>query len=168
LSAASNATPIIYLAKIGRLDLLSKLFRSVTIPKAVYEEVVVLGKKEGYAEVVAIEEAISNKSIIIREEKVNKKLLNFAREIDGGEAEVISLAKAVGADIVLMDDASGRRVATAMGLNVKGTLYVLLKACKSGIISKKECKDCIEKINRVGFRMGSEIYGLVMQELERI
>jgi len=36
----SNATPLIALAKIDRLDLLQELFGTIVIPQAVYEEVV--------------------------------------------------------------------------------------------------------------------------------
>jgi len=38
-----NATPLIALARIGRLDLLRLAFEQVVIPKAVYEQVVVKG-----------------------------------------------------------------------------------------------------------------------------
>lgn len=37
----SDTTPLISLLKIGRLDLLEKLFGNVLIPQAVYEELIV-------------------------------------------------------------------------------------------------------------------------------
>lgn len=37
----SDTTPLISLLKIGRLDLLEKLFGNVLIPQAVYEELTV-------------------------------------------------------------------------------------------------------------------------------
>jgi len=40
MRAVVNSSPLIFLAKIGKLDLLNKLFDEVIIPKAVYEEVV--------------------------------------------------------------------------------------------------------------------------------
>lgn len=34
-----NSTPIIALSKVGRLDLLRKMYQEITIPEAVYQEV---------------------------------------------------------------------------------------------------------------------------------
>jgi len=43
----SNATPLIYLAKAARLDLLLSLFEEIFILEAVREEVVLKGKELG-------------------------------------------------------------------------------------------------------------------------
>jgi predicted nucleic acid-binding protein len=40
----SDSTPLINFAKLGRLDLLQKLFEKVYIPEAVYYEVVIEGE----------------------------------------------------------------------------------------------------------------------------
>jgi hypothetical protein len=40
----SNSTVLIYLAKIGKLSLLKKLFRKVLIPGEVFNEVVIRGR----------------------------------------------------------------------------------------------------------------------------
>ncbi len=39
----SNSSPIIHLAKIGRLNLLHEFYGTVTVPNAVYEECVTEG-----------------------------------------------------------------------------------------------------------------------------
>ncbi len=41
MKAVVNSSPLIFLAKINRLDLLNKLFDEVIIPKAVYEEALI-------------------------------------------------------------------------------------------------------------------------------
>ena len=43
----SNAGPLIHLTKIGRLNLLKELFKSVVIPKTVKIEVIERGKERG-------------------------------------------------------------------------------------------------------------------------
>lgn len=53
---------------------------------------------------------------------------------DPGEAEAIALAVQVRADLVLMDEELGRRTAKAMGLNVTGTLGLLLRAWQQGLL----------------------------------
>ncbi|CAG0963865.1 MAG: hypothetical protein MPEBLZ_02775 [Candidatus Methanoperedens nitroreducens] len=46
----SNSTILIYLAKIGKLNLLKKLFTEVFIPVEVFNEVVVNGKEQQHIE----------------------------------------------------------------------------------------------------------------------
>ena len=44
----SNASTLIYLAKVNRLHLLKDLFKKVIIPMEVYEEVIIRGIKDGF------------------------------------------------------------------------------------------------------------------------
>ncbi|MBC7090737.1 MAG: hypothetical protein H5T50_02330 [Nitrososphaeria archaeon] len=44
IAAVSNSTPLIYFAKIGRLDVLRVVFDKIFIPEAVFEETVIRGK----------------------------------------------------------------------------------------------------------------------------
>lgn len=55
----SNSTPLIYLAKVGRIDLLRKVFKTVFIPQEVKNEVVDKGKLLGEQDAYIIEKAIS-------------------------------------------------------------------------------------------------------------
>ena len=48
----SNSSPLIALAKIGKLHILRELFGEITIPKAVWDEVVVKGRGKPGAEEV--------------------------------------------------------------------------------------------------------------------
>ncbi len=40
----SNSSPIIHLAKIGRIHLLQEFYKNIAIPSAVYEECIIEGK----------------------------------------------------------------------------------------------------------------------------
>ena len=55
----SNSTPLIYLAKIGKLDLLKVLFGEILIPKEVWAEVVEKGKSLGQKDAYAVENAVA-------------------------------------------------------------------------------------------------------------
>lgn len=165
MRVVSNSTPLIYLSKLGKLELLRKLFREIIIPKEVFNEVVSGGKKEKFPEVLVIEDAIHEGWIKTKEIKVDRRLLKFAPELDSGEAEVISIAREVKGDLVLMDDASARSISESFGLNTKGTIYVLLKAYKSGLITKEEVKGLLDKLILAGFRLSSEVYSRILKEL---
>jgi hypothetical protein len=56
-------------------------------------------------------------------------------QLHRGEAEAISLAGHVPADILLIDEQDGRQFAPQMGLAVTGVLGVLLRAKRSGDIA---------------------------------
>ena len=166
MNVVSNSSSLIYLSKIGKLELLKKLFVKVFIPGEVFEEVVVKGKLERHAEVISIENGIKDRWIIVKNIKLESALLRFAAEIDAGEAEVIALSSKL-RGLTLMDDSSGRRVAESFGLNVKGTLYVVLLALRKGFLSRKEAKECIEKLIKAGFRLSAETYAEAVKEIER-
>lgn len=162
----SNAGPLIYLAKLGKLNLLQRLFKDVIISKEVYEEVV-KGKEEKFFDALIIKKSIEEGWIKVKESKADKKISQFAPEIDQGEISTINLAKKFKPSLVLIDDASGRAIAESFGLNVKGTLYVLLRAYRKKLINKKEAKDSVNKLVFSGFRISQEVYIKVLEELDK-
>lgn len=164
----SNSTPLIYLSKTNKLSLLREVFKTVIIPAGVFNEVVVRGRREGYSEVIVIEEAIRGKWLQVKNTKVDHKLLEIAREIDRGEGETISLGRNIKADLILIDDATGRKVAESLGLNVKGTLYVILRGLKKNVLSKREAKDYIFELVSSGFRLSPEVLGGVLRKIEKM
>ena len=162
----SNASPLIYLSRIRKLGLLKKLFKLVIIPYEVYQEVVVRGKKEGFQDVLFIEKAIEEGWIKVKETRTNKKLIRIAKELDKGEIEVISLAENLNPELTLIDDASARIIAESFGLNVKGTLYVILKAFKQKLITKQEVLVLLNRLAREGFRLSQELYLQILSEID--
>jgi len=56
----SNASTLIYLAKVNRLHLLKDLFKKVIIPMEVYEEVVIRGIKDGFSDARIVENAVKD------------------------------------------------------------------------------------------------------------
>ena len=163
----SNASPLIYLAKIKKLDLLKSLFKEIIIPKEVFDEVVTKGKEEKFLEVFHIDNAIKSGWIKIKEIEINKELEKLSAEIDMGENSVINLARKLNANLLLIDDASARTIAESLGFNVKGTLYVILKAYKRKFIEKNEAKQILNKLIFEGFRISQEIYIQFIEELEK-
>ncbi len=65
----SNATPLIYLAKADKLALLQNTINQVLIPKAVFQEVVVEGKRLGEKDAYRVEKAIDQGWLKVKEVK---------------------------------------------------------------------------------------------------
>ena len=118
-----NATPLIALSLINRLDLLPALFEEIVVPRAVYEEIVVQGGgRVGAA-------ALSNATWM--QVKGPDRLLTIEPlllGLDAGELQVLLLARDLQPDWVLVDERHGRRVARVLQLPVKGAVGILLAA----------------------------------------
>ncbi|MCK4296706.1 MAG: DUF3368 domain-containing protein, partial [Candidatus Marinimicrobia bacterium] len=82
--------------------------------------------------------------------------------LDKGEAETIALSEEIGADLVLIDEHWARKIAEYKGLKYTGTLGVLLKAKKKGLI--KELKSLLNELLKRGFWIGTELYNAVLKE----
>ncbi|WP_256875086.1 DUF3368 domain-containing protein [Nostoc sp. C052] len=68
--------------------------------------------------------------------------------VDRGEAEAIALAQSTPDSTVLLDDAQARRVAERLGIRRIGTVGILRKAKKAGLIV--ELKVYIEQLRTNG------------------
>jgi uncharacterized protein len=94
----SNSTILIGLAKIGKLDLLRRVFSKIFIPQEVYIELVEKGKRKPGAEKIKNARWIEPKSVKDRTQ-VNLLLTSLEK----GEAEVLCLAKELKAGLVLLE-----------------------------------------------------------------
>lgn len=151
----SNSTVLIYLAKIGKLSLLKKLFKQVIIPAEVFTEVVTIGKEHLHPDAFVIEAAVEDGWIEVKEIETLRELEEFG--IDSGEAEAISLAKSLGIP-VLLDQTHARIAAKALGLKPRGTIFVLLAALQKKLFTYEEYQDSLEELVKAGFRMSDEVY----------
>ena len=77
--------------------------------------------------------------------------------VDRGEAEAIALAQSIPDSMVLLDDAQARRVAEHLGIRRIGTLGILRRAKKAGLIS--ELKIYIEQLRSNGIYIRSNLMG---------
>lgn len=141
----SNSGPLIHLAMIGRLDLLKLLFGRVVIPRTVRMEVVDRGKEEGKADAFLIEGEIENGWIVVDDPFGSAEDIADSVGIDAGEAEAIMLARSRHCP-VLIDDLAARRFASGLGLEVTGSIGVVVRAVKVGLISRDEGLDALDKL----------------------
>lgn len=146
MNIVSNSSPLIALAKIEKLDILRC---EVVIPNAVFDEITI--PKKEY--VKKLYKWGKDKTIDVK----NKKAVEYLELIIGkGEAETIVLGEELNADAVLIDDLKARRIAKIRGLNVIGTIGVLLDAKEKGFIG--ELKPLLDMLIKKKIRVSKELY----------
>jgi len=153
LIVVANSSVLIALCRIGMLNLLYQKFtEGIFIPEAVWYEVVESGRGQPGSEEVSSSPWIKVKKV------KDEKLISLLRiELDEGEAEAIVLASELKADLVLLDEKAARKVAKRLGLQVLGTIGVLIWAKRAGLIdSLKEQLDALQKEGN--FRIALDVY----------
>jgi predicted nucleic acid-binding protein len=151
-----DTSPLIFLAKLDRLDLLRKSADEILVPAAVVEEVRAYPDDAGRK----IEDALGS---WLREEKVEGRRIVevLLVDLDFGEAEVIALSRERAAERVVMDDLDGRRLARRLGLEPVGTLGLLLVAKLRGELGS--LREEIERLEREGFRVSPALIEAVLR-----
>lgn len=154
--AVSNSSPLILYARVGRLDLLHKVFGDILIPDAVYAEVVGAG-----AGLPGSIETSSLAWIRLRSTASNpQQLPPQFRNLGAGETEAVLLAQALNLPL-LIDDLDGRRAAEAMGIAVTGSAGVLLLAKESGHIA--QVQPILDQLLAARLRLASSVVLRVLQ-----
>lgn len=139
----SDASPLIALSSVDRLDLLPLLFDMVIIPVAVHDEVICETSK-----------TIGELPSFIGVEPVAAEFpVRFLKmNLHPGESEAIALALERGIPGIILDDKHARVLAADLGLKVIGTLGLLILAQRKGFLT--EVRPIITQIiERVNFRI---------------
>jgi len=160
----SNATPLIYLAKVGKIDFLRKVFGEVFIPEEVKIEVVDRGKLLGERDAYVIEKAIGEGWLKV----LTTEVVEVPIKLESGEVAVLSLAKKLGLREVLLDEVSARVAARLLDLTPRGTVFVLLKALEKKEIDLNGFLEVLDQLIRHGFRLKEEVYVDAVREARRI
>lgn len=127
----SNASPLITLSRIGRLDLLKQLFGRLHIASEVHEEVVVRGAGRPPADAVAGADWIE---IHPAADAVALASLRARHALGAGELATILLAVALRADMVIIDERAARRLCQAEGVAVMGCVGILERGHRRGLV----------------------------------
>jgi uncharacterized protein len=98
-------------------------------PEALLHEMLII------CEYAAIQQAIQEGWIRSTTVASSHALSILLRQLHRGEAEAITLAGQVNADILLIDEQEGRQFASQTGLSITGVLGVLLRAKSAGDIA---------------------------------
>ena len=147
--AISNTSPLLYLYRIGALDLLPRLFDEVWTPEAVKNELLA-GRSNGYD--VPNPDDYEWLKIVNPLSMPSEWLVS---DLGTGEIAAMTLALENREWVILLDDMLARRTAQAAGLQVWGTLKVLLEAKSKGFIGKIE--PFVTNLSRAGMWISADI-----------
>jgi len=168
----SNATPLIYLAKIGRIQLLKNIFQHIQVPNEVKVEVIDRGKEKRYPDASIIEEAFNDGWITVgnltRDNEKKARIIIEATGIDLGEAEAILLARQKAEKTILMDQAHARTVARQFELKPRGTLSLIFVSARRGILSKEDAKEDLSRLVEANFRISTKVYDTALKIIETL
>jgi hypothetical protein len=153
----SNSSPIIHLAKIGKLDLLSMYYGQLLVPQAVWQECTTASTGRDEIEHIRCASWINTV-------KIHDRIVTLLRhDIDQGEAEAIALAIERKASLLLLDDAEAREKARLYYLPVTGTVGVLLRAHKEGLIPS--FRDVLRYLSLSGFWLNPKLAEKLIAEV---
>ena len=150
----SNSTPLIVLGNVGRAELLRDVYGQVLIPQAVRREV--LAKEDAAARLLAAAPGW----IAVREAPTPDVASLIRSQLHAGEVEAIMLARSVGADLVILDDNAAKKAAKRLGMDVTGTLGVLVRAKREGLIER--VGPVLDELDDVGFYASKRVREFVL------
>lgn len=153
--AVSNTSPLLYLYRIGGLEWLPKLFDEVWTPAAVKNELLA-GRSKGYD--VPDPDDYSWLSVVDPQSTPSEWL---ALDLGVGEIAAMALALENPDRVVLLDDMLARRTAQVAGLQVWGTLRILLEAKSNGLIEQVE--SYVSKLSDSGMWISGEIKDRILK-----
>jgi len=146
-----NASPLIFLSKIGRLHLLRDLFSVIFIPDGAWGEAT-----RKHDDATKSLQALKNSGKLVVFSVQNKvAVAAMIGRLHLGEVEVIVGAGELGILDVILDDGYARNKAKQMGLAVTGTLGILIAGYKAGIIDDLDSE--IDSLRGIGFRISASV-----------
>ena len=151
----SDASPLIALARIDRIELLREMFGTLLLPDSVWQEITNAGtERPGAASIVRADwierRSISDSALVAR----------LRLDLGAGESEAIALAQETHADVLLIDERLARVAAQRLGLRVTGLVGVLIEARERGLLTDAAivAKDLEQK---AGFWLSDDLRRLI-------
>ncbi|MEO5341365.1 MAG: DUF3368 domain-containing protein [Magnetococcus sp. MYC-9] len=129
--AVVNSSPLIFLGRAGRLDLLQGVLDTCFVPEPVRTEIYGRGTNDVTVKALSMNTWIRTVAGSVIPESVS------AWGLGAGESSVLSFALAdlTRNTVAVIDDLAARQCAVTLGIPVRGTLGLVLTAKKRGIIS---------------------------------
>lgn len=147
----ADASVIIALAKMRRLDLLRSVYGDVLIGPQVKVETVDAGKRISAPGVGRIEKALDDGWVQVA--RLSSKEVSMAHSIalkggiDAGESESLALASSRKLTVIL-DDRAARSFAEVMGITFLGTVGMLFQAFVTKHLTLSELEEAVAALSQ--------------------
>lgn len=82
-----------------------------------------------------------------------------------GEIESIALAAEL-EELFFSDDEDAKRFARNCGLETRGTIYLLVKACSDGVIGRERCTNALHLMMEKGLWLSPDVVSLFYEKLD--
>ncbi len=154
MKTISDATPLIHLARIGKINYLKNLFDEIIISKEIYKEVIEKGEEQSRTEVNLIKKLIEEKLITTKEANYKIEIVNLHK----GEKEALSLCKELKINNLLIDDKEGFNSAIMLGLTPIRTTTIFIILLDKKIIRFDEYKESLQRLSESGYFLDVSTY----------
>lgn len=145
--SVTNTSPLLYLHQLECIHLLGEMYGTVIVPQGVVGELEA-GRAAGH-DVPQVTD-LSWATVV---SSPNVALLALATDLGRGESEAIAIAHERGG-LLILDDGLARRHATLIGVEITGTLSVLLKAKAEGHV--RRVAPLVAKLTELGFHLSEQ------------
>jgi len=125
---AINTSPLIFLTRGGFLDLLRIVSPEIAVPEAVAIEIQAYGETDVTAQALSATDWL----VVVKTPPVPTVIQSW--DLGAGESAVLTWGYLNPGTEVILDDLAARRCAAALGISVRGTLGLVLRAKQEGII----------------------------------
>ncbi len=143
----TDTSCFIVLDKIGRLDILRGLFDAIyTTPQIARE----------------FGQSLPN-WVIVQEPATLSAIKKLNEYVDLGEASAIALAIEINSDYIIIDDLAARKYAEKLGLNVKGSMGLLVSAKQKQLVPA--IKPFLDEIEKTNFRVSKALIKSLLRDV---
>lgn len=137
-----DTSPLIHLTKLGKIEYVFQIFGPITIPSAVYTEVITNGLEKGYADASLLKRYSDEKKVVCKE--IKNETNTFKGYLHDGEYQSIMLAEQ-DKGLLVIDERKGRIIAKQKNILFQTTLGIMLILLKEKQIDSNHY---IENLNK--------------------
>jgi len=152
-AAVVNASPLAFLARLGRLDALD-VFQPLLTTDVVIQEIEE-GLLHGHREILAVRDLTERGTLKVR--RVAPSPIP-GLTLDPGELTVVQVARGIKGAVAVVDDLSAIKAARHLGISVRSTPFVLLMNVEGGAISRDEFARLMDRLMKDGYFLAPSIY----------
>lgn len=164
-----DATPLIYLAKIDRLELVQDSLSNCVVPASVYDEVVTRGLKEDHPDARRIERTVDEsllETVPVPESETFDRLQRNDK-LSTADAAVLAIAN-TNDGIAIMDGQYGRDVADTEAIPTRGPAYLILWLLRENHLTGLEATNIIDAMLDAGWYCSPDLYASIRRKIDEL